>query len=126
MNISELERLIGKYYSGETSLEEEKILRDFFTGGNIPEGYEAEKEIFGFYSSEMKIPEPSADLETRIIMGLEKKDGWIDFIKSRRIILSAISAAAGLLILTGSYFFIIHRSESKDTYSDPQIAYASR
>jgi hypothetical protein len=32
--------------------------------------------------------------------------------------------AAGLLILVGSYFFFIRKAELRDTYKDPQIAYA--
>lgn len=31
--------------------------------------------------------------------------------------------AAGILILAGTYFFFIQKSEPRDTYSDPEIAY---
>jgi hypothetical protein len=35
-----------------------------------------------------------------------------------------MSAAAGILILTGSYFFFMRKTEIDDTFKDPAIAYA--
>ena len=32
--------------------------------------------------------------------------------------------AAAILILAGSYFFFTNRSEPRDTYTDPEVAYA--
>jgi hypothetical protein len=43
---------------------------------------------------------------------------------SRKLLVPMLSAAAGLLILTGSYFFFVRRAQPQDTYSDPKIAYA--
>jgi len=71
MNREELNRLLKKYYEGKTSEAEELILRKFFGEKNVPAGFEAEKEIFGFYSRLKKIPGPSHDLEKRIIAGVE-------------------------------------------------------
>ena len=34
----------------------------------------------------------------------------------RKFLIPLLSAAAGLLILAGSYFFFIHRTEPEDTY----------
>jgi hypothetical protein len=44
--------------------------------------------------------------------------------RKRRFALSIASAAAGVLILAGTYFFFLHRAEPRDTFSDPQLAYA--
>ena len=35
-----------------------------------------------------------------------------------------MSAAAGLLLLAGSYFFLVKKTETADTFKDPEIAYA--
>jgi hypothetical protein len=35
-----------------------------------------------------------------------------------------LSAAAGILILTGSYFFFFKSAETRDSFTDPEIAYA--
>jgi hypothetical protein len=120
MNEEELKRLVQKYYDGTATDEEEKILRDFFRRNNVPRGYEAEKEIFGYYIESADIPEPSNDFEAQIIAAVSSSDGRSS---NRRFIYTLLSAAAGILILTGAYFFFTGRQTIKDTYSDPEIAY---
>jgi hypothetical protein len=112
MNTKELNRLLEKYYKGDSTEEEEEMLRRFFTGDNIPEGYEAEKDIFTYYNEAIAVPEPSYDFESRRKVTI------------RRYLFPSLSAAAGILLLAGSYFFFIHRSEPRDTFTDPAIAYA--
>jgi hypothetical protein len=124
MTTEELNRLLAKYYSGESSEEEESLLRSFFNGDNIPEGFEAEKKIFGYYLNAVEVPEPSPDFETRILADIDEHENKNRSQKLRKFILPIISTAAGLLIIAGSYFFFINRNEPRDTYSDPKIAYA--
>jgi len=118
------DKLLEKYYEGNTSEAEELLLRQYFCKEDSPAGYETEKEIFGFYSDLEKIPEPSADFEKRILAGIDRNIFRSDLQKKRRLFLSLMGAAAGVLILTGSYFFFIHRAEPRDTFSDPELAYA--
>lgn len=121
MNEEELKRLIGKYYDGNCTEGEESALRDFFRSGNVPAGYEAEKEIFRYYTNSEEIPEPSHDFEAQIMAAIdatERRKGI------RKLLLPVLSAAAGLLILGGSYFFFTTRADTHDTFSDPEIAYA--
>jgi hypothetical protein len=120
MNEEELKRLIQKYYSGDSTEEEENSLRVFFRQPDIPRGYEAEKVIFGYYDDSATIPEPSHDFEAQILAAIdasEKKSG------RRRFIIPMISAAASVLILFGAYFFFTGKTRPLDTYSDPRIAY---
>jgi|WetSurMetagenome_2_1015567.scaffolds.fasta_scaffold05297_9 hypothetical protein len=124
MKEEELKRLIEKYYNGESTVEEEKSLRKFFRYGNIPRGYEAEKVIFGFYDESAPIPEPSVDFESRILAGIDASGRGHSSLKIKRFILPALSAAAGLLLLAGSYFFFTSRAGALDTFKDPEIAYS--
>jgi len=124
MQEEELKRLIEKYYNGESTEEEESTLRDFFRKNNIPQGYEAEKEIFSYYTESSEIPEPSHDFEAQILAAIDASERGRGIQKVRRYLLPILSVAAGLLILAGSYFFLIHRNEQRDTFSDPKIAYA--
>ena len=120
MNEEELKKLIQKYYSGESTEEEENALRAFFRKNDVPRGYEAEKVIFGHYDDSESIPEPSHDFEAQILAAIDasEKKGSI-----RRFIFPALSAAAGILILFGAYFFFTVKTETKDTFTDPKIAY---
>ena len=124
MNAKELNRLIEKYYNGKSTEEEEKKLRDHFTENDIAEGYETEKVIFSYYVAAGKITEPSDDFEDRIMSGIDSMDTNVGSRNVKRYILPSLSAAAGLLILVGSYIFFVKGNAPKDTYNDPAIAYS--
>jgi hypothetical protein len=124
MNTKELNRLLEKYYKGESTETEEEKLGRFFSGENIPEGYDAEKAIFSYYNEANAIPEPSYDFEARILDGIDRYEEGRRKFSIRRHLIPSLSTAAGILLLAGSYFFFIHRSEPRDTFTDPQIAYA--
>jgi len=124
MNTQEITRLLEKYYSGESTEEEELNLKTFFQSGNLPEEFETEKEIFSYYSDAEQIPEPSSGFEERIIASIDDQENRESTDRVRRGLLTIMSAAATLLLLIGSYFFIIRKSEPKDTFSNPEIAYA--
>jgi hypothetical protein len=85
------DRLLEKYYNGETSLEEEKLLKESYLTAGSPS---AEKDLFGFYEAEGFVP---ADLEEsvfKVITGKQEKA------KARRMwVYSFTSAAASILII---------------------------
>jgi hypothetical protein len=124
MNEEELKGLIGKYYSGISTDEDEKVLRTYFRENSAPPGYEAEKEMFGFFMEAGEVPEPSYDFEARIKEAIDNSSysGW--YVRIRKLLVPLLSAAAGLLILAGSYFLFVQRIEPKDTFRDPESAYA--
>jgi len=124
MNAEELNKLLEKYYKGESTEEEEKTLREYFKEHNVPESYKAEKDIFGYYIADREVPEPSFDFEARILAGIDASDSKRGSQKIRKYVLLSLSAAAGLLVLAGLYFFLVSRTEPKDTFTDPKIAYA--
>ena len=124
MREEELNTLLEKYYSGESTEEEESSLRDYFRKNNIPEGYEAEKIIFGYFDELTEIPEPTVDFEARILAGIDASESSRRSRIMRKYLLPILSAAAGLLLLVGSYFYFSVRAEPMDTFTDPEIAYA--
>jgi hypothetical protein len=124
MKEEDLKRLIEKYYNGESTEEEEKTLRDYFNRNSFIKGYEAEKIIFSYYDESAEIPEPSHNFEAQILAAIDASDRKKGTQKLKRYLLPLLSAAAGLLILAGSYFFFINKADRQDTFSDPEIAYA--
>ncbi len=52
VSLQEAEKLIEKYYEGETSVAEEKVLREYLSGKNVPPQFEVEKAILGYFASE--------------------------------------------------------------------------
>ena len=70
MNLVEIEALVEKYYNGETSLDEENILKEFFLNEDVPEHLLSEKEMFKYIASEDSEILPSPDFEEKIISNL--------------------------------------------------------
>lgn len=124
MNPEEIKRLLDKYYDGTSTSEEELLLKKFFSEENIPQDLSDEKEIFRYYIQAAEIPEPSTDFEERIISAINPEETQSAVLKRRRLFITLSGIAAAMLILAGSYFFFTNRSELRDTYSDPEIAYA--
>ncbi|MGE5418864.1 MAG: hypothetical protein ACM3UT_01705 [Chloroflexota bacterium] len=122
MKNEEIDILLHKFYEGLSSEEEERVLKVFFTGDDVPAGYESEKDLFVFYLAASEVPEPSAGFEERIISAVEKLPGnrWIP---NRRFALTFSGIAAGLLIMIVSWF-LLSRQAREDTFRDPEIAYA--
>ena len=66
MKVNEIERLLARYYDGETSETEEKELKRFFTEEDVPAHLLAEKEIFMQLAAHLapEIPEGVARMAT--------------------------------------------------------------
>ena len=56
---SEANRLIEKYYDGLTTVEEEKQIQHFLSQPDLPERFDVEKEIFGYFDHKKKKPHKS-------------------------------------------------------------------
>jgi hypothetical protein len=119
-----LKTLLEKYYNGDTSVEEETSLKEYFSGDDVLPDYEAEKEIFRLYSASGETSAPDHELESRIKSAIDELDGnkapHAHFIRRYTV----MSIAAALLILVASYFMLKHHAEPEDTFSDPRLAYA--
>lgn len=124
MNIQEIYALLDKYYMGESSDEEERSLRKYFSEETIPPDLESEKEIFDHFSATGMAPEPSLDFEDRIITALDKAERDDPSFVIKRRLYTVISSAAAILILVGSYIIFSERNKPADTFSDPALAYA--
>jgi hypothetical protein len=124
MKAEEIKRLLERYYDAETSEEEELILKEYFRGKNVPEIFAEEKAVFDYYDSLSAAGEPSPGFEQKIIDSISDSGPEVNFNRSKRTFLTLSGIAAGLLILAGSYFFLLRNGQPKDTFSDPKIAYA--
>jgi hypothetical protein len=118
MNTSEIEVLLEKYYEGTTSLQEEKVLRDFFQHKFVPAHLESHQKIFGYFSEERRQELNLPDFDQKITKKLDNQ--YIDTPviriqqhKNRFVFITGI--AAGILILVGLFFTLKQDLLRKET-----------
>ncbi len=130
MDLQKIEKLLQKYYNGETSLEEEEVLRTFFASRDVPGHLEAEKEMFSYYYSQSSDEATNPNLEGKILdaIRIEGSRYRMQPVKKRLYLFTSI--AASFLILLGSYFLITGKNgigfslnKYKDTHESPELAY---
>lgn len=125
MDSNTLEQLLEKYWSCETSLEEEQYLRDFFRSNAVPESMKETAELFRFFEVE-KSNSLKENFEPAVTKQLrQRRDGkiisMVSFTNIARI-------AAGILVVVVATYFIrqevrkAYPQEEQDTFSDPKMA----
>lgn len=101
MDTSEVKKLIEAFYNGETTLEEENLLYDYFKGDNIANELLDEQQIFleMYNSEEVEVPKDLEMKLTNLIDDLASKEENIKTSKKRNLFVWATSIAAGIAIL---------------------------
>lgn len=100
----DIEKLLNKYFEGETSCEEERQLRAFFTKGCVPEYLAPYQALFGYLEEEIKIAHSAG----RKITFSNKLKKW-----------SLSGAAAVILLLIG--FFTFHEQHNPCLCADNYV-----
>lgn len=135
MDYKYIEQLLERYWLCETNLEEETILRSFFSQKDIPEKLRRYKT---FFACEQAIGETglSGDFDTRVLARIAEEPVKAKRITPIRRLMPLYKAAATVAILltlgtaaqksfdgsqeaTDDYNY----SHYEDTYSDPEVAY---
>lgn len=92
----EIEKLLEKYYEGETTLQEEKYIKEFFSKAEVPTHLQHHIAEFAYYRKAAK-ETPSKNLNEELLRKIEKKGRIIQFrVASLRI-------AAGVALVLGSF-----------------------
>jgi hypothetical protein len=124
--LKHIQKLLEKFYAGNTSMTEENELELFFRKENVPEEYKADKELFFFIAANSEHMDIPVDLKEKIIFTLDKAEKSES--RVRRINLYSISGlAAGLLIILSVYLGFIRENPfevtSQYAIEDPDRAY---
>jgi hypothetical protein len=128
-SIAEIRKLLDRFYLGETSLEEEKILQEYFSSASIAEELMPDRDLFrslGDASDSVAVPE---GLNQKILDVIDRQEKKV--VRTRRISVFSLSGlAAGLLVVIALYVGYFNDKPARlasnqmaDTYEDPQDAY---
>lgn len=133
MEVEEIERLLAKFYEGNTSEQEEEVLKEAFRTEEVPGHLQRDKRLFLSFScqeADMEhIPAGLADKLNRMID--EKADEEQRFFhrnKTKRNWYWVGGIAATLLLLIGIGYGTIYKKDMcqptpQDTFSNPEDAY---
>ena len=129
-SIVDIRKMLDRFYAGESTLEEERILQDYFSAARIPEELIPDRDLFrslGSAADSVVVPD---GLNQKILAVLGEQEKKV--IRTRRITVFSLSGlAAGLLVVVALYVgYFKHNGGGRlasnhitDTYSDPQDAF---
>lgn len=128
MNVAEIKNLLDKFYRGETSDSEEKILVRFFGESEVPEEFRPDQKLFAMLGkNRVKVPEDSARKIESLIDSFSCESDTKKTSKRPRIFYLATAIAASLALVFGIAQFRKNQSADKpqfaDTYKNPDDAY---
>lgn len=117
MNRNNIDLLIQKYYDGDTILDEEKQLLDYFTNETVPPHLEKEKALFLALHTKETIEVPH-DLESRLASMIDRLDKETMPRKAalphkRAMIATWASIAAALIAVVSIVVYTEHRQDAQ-------------
>ncbi|MDR1055642.1 MAG: hypothetical protein LBL90_07445 [Prevotellaceae bacterium] len=108
--IEKIKQLIDSFFAGETTLEQEETLRNYFTTGNVPDDLKKYQPIFDYFTQQREnLENEGAGEETGLLP--------IKLTKRRHIAWCAVTgiAAGAALLLTIALFNNRQITKSQDT-----------
>jgi len=124
MNSREIEELIGKFYEGATTPEEERQLRALFSHEEVPSHLAVHAGLFRFYEDAAKEEIPDPDFEKQLLETLDETP-VITLYSRKKQFLYLASMAATFLLLVGLFFTLrndVFRRSSVDQ-DNLEVAY---
>ncbi|MFZ0598478.1 MAG: hypothetical protein WAM46_15950, partial [Flavobacterium sp.] len=117
MEFNKIEDILEKYFQGETSIAEEKELKDYFSSPNVAQHLEQYKPMFGYFS-QVKEQKSTQEIPLKT--------------KKRNVAWLSIAASAVVLLGIGTYFYVSEKNTTQvvaqselGTYDNPEEALAA-
>ena len=129
MDSKEIGQLLEKYWNCETSLEEEKVLRDYFNSSEVPDQLKDAADLFRFFEGERK-RSLEENFDHDIMRSVKKTERTTKVVSMVRWVQVARIAAGVFVVVVAGYFVrneIIKSQEQQqaqveDTFDDPKDA----
>ncbi len=121
MDSEQVKRLLEKYWVCETSLDEERMLREYFRG-SVPTSLNEPAALFRYFDTQ-RSQGLDANFDSNVKSKLHKPMG-----RSVRMMVNYARIAAGIVVVIAAGYFIhlevrkANPTSEEDTYSDPRVA----
>ena len=113
MESHNIETLLDKYFDGETSLNEERQLQDYFSSPSVAQHLEHYRPMFGYFAKERE----------------QRFDGTLPLQPGKRNVVRWLSVAASVVVLLGVGMFAYNNLDATSakgelgTYDSPEMAF---
>ena len=141
MNIEQIKSLLARFYEGQTTPEEERLLADFFRREDVPEDLQEDKQLFLLLAqtSDQEMPQDIAEEITAFVNNLgqtkiqplipedKQRKGVIFRLKTPPKMWYRVAATVAILLAIGGGMFV-HQQRTfatdpfRDTCSTPEEA----
>ena len=98
MDYKYIEQLIERYFACDTTLQEEQILRSFFSQGNVPSNLSEYAELFRYESSESNI-HLGEEFDAKMMGLVDRKSGMKNKVVSIRGKFTPLFKAAAIVAI---------------------------
>lgn len=129
MDLQKIRVLLEKYYNGDSTLEEESLLRNYFLSESVDQQFAADKDIFLYQDQETQYNEHIPDISDELWNELQNNSAHKTK-SNNKIAYFYLRIAASVIIILGSFFLIKNQVFNKDTeiqftdtYDNPELAY---
>lgn len=124
MDLNKIDALLERYWAGETSLQEEEQLRDYFRREGMSEHHREAAGLFRYYDAQKKksVNDPAFDDAVLAKIAAPKRG------KMAKLLTNSMRIAAGIAVLMMAVWFVRREvrqttpPEIVDTYDDPRLA----
>lgn len=125
MDFKNMEDLLKKYWDCETTLEEEKQLREYFGANSIPDQWKDTAALFRYFEQTKKKSLGDLAFDGKVMHKIHAPKQT----KIRRLVYNTMRIAAGLAVVLAATWFIRNEVREStpqavvDTYDDPKLAF---
>lgn len=125
MNTLKIEKLLEKFYNGETSLQEEQELRQYFCSRELPPQLRSIHSQFFCMEKDRNEDILDDSFDQEVLKMIDDGDSDYIRIKRKTMFYSVAAIAATILILVSVFTkFNPFSNNIESTLSDPEIAYS--
>jgi hypothetical protein len=124
MDFNKIEELLQRYWKCETTLEEEKLLHEYFQGNEIPEQVRETAALFHYFDANKKKSLNDSGFDHGVLQKVKTPK-----VRLAKLAYNAMRIAAGLAVVILATWFIRDEvrkttpQEIVDTYDDPKLAF---
>jgi hypothetical protein len=122
MDYKNINNLLEKYWEGESSLQEEETLRQYFNNGNVAPELEQYQSLFQFFKEEQDVM-VSDDFEKRLLLQIEKEQKVVPAKVRKLSWMTSIRAiaAVGIILMGAVFVFQNLEPEEKDVWAKYEV-----